>query len=168
VLKWALYALLALGGLVAVVALIGWSLPVAHSASGTATLAAPPEAVFALISDFARYPDWQPGVSRVEVSGAPGAGQGVVMHGRSGTVPYHVEVFDPPRRIVTRIDRSERAFGGTWTYELRPVATGTELTITEDGEVYNLIFRTLARFVFGHTATIDAYLHDLERQFIVR
>jgi hypothetical protein len=79
-----------------------------------------------------------------------------------------VEVFDPPRRIVTRIDRSERAFGGTWTYELRPVATGTELTITEDGEVYNLIFRTLARFVFGHTATIDAYLRDLERQFIVR
>jgi hypothetical protein len=33
--------------------------------------------------------------------------------------------------------------------------------ITEDGEVYNPIFRFMSRFVFGHTHTMDAYLRAL-------
>ena len=33
--------------------------------------------------------------------------------------------------------------------------------ITENGEVYNPLFRFMSRFVFGHTATIDKYLEDL-------
>ena len=44
----------------------------------------------------------------------------------------------------------------------RPRADPT--TITEDGEVYNLIFRFMSRFVFGHTATMDAFLKNLERR----
>jgi len=38
----------------------------------------------------------------------------------------------------------------------------TEVTITEDGEVYNPIFRFMSAYVFGHTATIEQYLTDLE------
>ena len=52
-------------------------------------------------------------------------------------------------------------FGGTWTYELTPVGRATLLRITERGEVYNPVFRVMSRFVFGHTATIDAYLAAL-------
>jgi hypothetical protein len=64
-----------------------------------------------------------------------------------------------------KIDATDLAFGGTWTYELRDDRGGTEITITERGEVYNPIFRTLSRFVFGHTATIDAYMKSLSRKF---
>ena len=67
----------------------------------------------------------------------------------------------PPRRMVTRIDPG-LPFGGTWTYHLVPEAEGTALTITEDGEVYNPVFRFVSRFVMGHTATIDTYLKYLK------
>ena len=33
--------------------------------------------------------------------------------------------------------------------------------ITEDGEVYNPIFRFVSRFVFGQTRMLDAYLRAL-------
>jgi hypothetical protein len=39
------------------------------------------------------------------------------------------------------------------------------VTITEDGEVSNALFRFMSRYVFGHTATLDAYLASLARRF---
>ena len=44
----------------------------------------------------------------------------------------------------------------------RAGAGGSDLTITEDGEVYNVIFRFMSRFVFGHHATMDAFLKNLQ------
>jgi len=162
-LRWVLFGLAGLGGFAMVIALIGWSLPVAHHASRTVTLTADPARVFDAVAGFARYPEWQASTSRVEVSGAPGVGQVVRTHGRMGDIPYRVEVFEPPRRLVMRIEAG-LAFGGTWTYDMEPAAGGgSTLTITEDGEIYNVIFRCLARYVFGYHATMDAYLQDLGR-----
>jgi hypothetical protein len=33
--------------------------------------------------------------------------------------------------------------------------------ITEEGEVYNPVFRFISRFVIGQTRTIETYLRDL-------
>ena len=46
-----------------------------------------------------------------------------------------------------------------------PENGGARVTITEDGEVSNAIFRFMSRYVFGHTATLDAYLISLARRF---
>ena len=48
-----------------------------------------------------------------------------------------------------------------WTYELTPADSGTLLTITESGEVYNPIFRFISRFVIGHTGTMEGVLRAL-------
>jgi hypothetical protein len=37
----------------------------------------------------------------------------------------------------------------------------TRVRITEDGEVYNPIFRFVSRVVMGHTAMLDSYLRAL-------
>ena len=39
----------------------------------------------------------------------------------------------------------------------------TIVRITEDGQVYNPVFRFMSRFVFGHARTMDAYLRALGR-----
>jgi len=65
---------------------------------------------------------------------------------------------------VTRIADDSLPFGGSWTYELFPSGEGTEVRITERGEVRNPIFRALSTFVFGHTVTLDRYLADLQRR----
>jgi hypothetical protein len=68
---------------------------------------------------------------------------------------------DPPHKLVTRIADPHLPFGGSWTYEITPTATGCSLTITEHGEIYNPVFRFVARYVQGYTATIDNYLKAL-------
>ena len=42
---------------------------------------------------------------------------------------------------------------------------GLRERITENGEVYNPLFRFVSRFVMGHTRTIDTYLGDVARHF---
>jgi len=41
---------------------------------------------------------------------------------------------------------------------------GTVLGITEHGEIYNPLFRFMARYVFGHEATLTAYLDGIQRK----
>ena len=52
-------------------------------------------------------------------------------------------------------------FGGSWDYRIAPDGTGSRITITENGQVYNPIFRFVSRYVLGHTATLDKYLTAL-------
>ena len=47
--------------------------------------------------------------------------------------------------------------------ELAADGGGTRLTITEDGEVYNPLFRFVSRFIMGHTSSIDRYLADVQK-----
>ena len=75
------------------------------------------------------------------------------------------------RRAANRRDGSSRASpiqicrsAARWTYEIAPAPNGTTLTITEDGEVYNPIFRFMSRFVFGHEATMASYLERRRRR----
>ncbi len=63
-----------------------------------------------------------------------------------------------------RIADPSLPYGGSWTYELRPSGAGTEITITEDGQVFNPIFRVMQKFFFSPYATIDAYLDDLRKR----
>ena len=139
--KWILYAVLAVAVLVAVIAVVGYFLPVNHEVSRSAEFNKPAEVVYALVSDLESYSTWWP------------------------ENELNVEVVDavPPTRFVTRIV-GESAFGGTWTMDIVPLSTGSRLTITERGEIYNLIFRTLAHFVFGYTSTMESCLAAAQKR----
>ena len=75
---------------------------------------------------------------------------------------FAFERMDAPRVLVTRITDAGLPFGGTWTSEIAPVPGGSRLRITEDGEIYNPLFRFMARFIFGYDGTIKLYLSALE------
>jgi uncharacterized protein YndB with AHSA1/START domain len=161
VLRWILLAALAIIALVGVVAAVGLLLPKGHRASRTVVYPAAPEVVFAAITDFARFPDWRKDVKKVELLPDDGRGQRFREDGKNGVIAYRVELREPNRKLVTRIDDPSLPFGGTWMFELTPAPEGTSLTITEDGEIYNPIFRTLSKVVFSPSATIDTYQADL-------
>jgi uncharacterized protein YndB with AHSA1/START domain len=158
-------AILVVGGLGALLLAIvgfGYALPVAHVATRDAVLPAQPERVFAAITDVEAYPKWRSDVEGVEVIARTPRMQWRE-RGSDGTIAFEIEDSEPPRRLVIRITDRSLAFGGAWTFTLQPVEGGTRLTITENGEVYNPLFRVISRFVFGHTATIDKYLGDLQK-----
>lgn len=151
--------------LVVVILGVGAMLPVEHVASASALYGQPPQAVWDAITAFRRFPEWRTGVDGVEARTFAGGAQGWVEDGANGPIPLAIDEQDAPRRLVMRIASDELPFGGTWTYELTPEGSGTRLRITEDGRVTNLFFRFMARFVFGHTATMETYLTDLGAHF---
>lgn len=159
-----LFTLLGLVVLAGALTAVGYMLPKAHRASRTLVYPAQPPAVFAAITDFARFPEWRTGIKSVELLPDDGRGARFREHGKDGVITYRVERLDPHSKLVTRIDDPSLPFGGSWTLEVAPAEGGTALTITEDGEVYNPIFRLLSKTVFSPYSTIDTYQADLRRR----
>ncbi len=150
----------ALLALVALVTAIGSALPIRHTAALESVFPAPRNSLYALITDVARYPEWRAGVERVELHPAAGRLRWAET-GADGKILYEAVESVPGIRLVTRIADPGLPFGGSWTFELEDTPAGTRLRITEDGEVYNPVFRFLSRFVFGHDRTIERFLADL-------
>lgn len=151
--------------LVGVVALIGSRLPKAHTASRSVFLRQSPRNVYSVIRDFASAPSWRAGVKRIDVEIQPNGRVHFREEGKDGTVNYELAEDVPAQRMVTRILDTDLGYSGKWTYALAEENGGTRVTITEDGEVSNVIFRFMSRYVFGHTSNLDAYLTSLAKRF---
>ena len=148
--------------MIVIVFAVGYLLPVSHVAARTASLGSPPDRVYATLADVEHHTGWRSDVKSVEVlSNAPV--KRWREHGSNGAITFEVVETQPPTRLVSRIADADLAFGGTWTYELTPQGSGTQLTITERGDVYNPLFRFMSRFIFGHTATMERFLGDLKK-----
>jgi uncharacterized protein YndB with AHSA1/START domain len=158
-----LIVLVSLGAIIMAIVVIGYSLPVAHRASRTATVHASPQRIFERLTSVEDFPTWRKSVERVEVVERDGRGQPSLYRevGGDGKILYRVIERVPHRKLVTQIADSALPFGGRWTFEIEPGSGGTALTITEDGEVYNPVFRFVSRFIMGHTRSIDAFLADI-------
>ena len=162
--KWIVIALVVLGALVAIVALIGSRLPQSHRASVEQTFTAAPEAVWQTITDVDAFPSWREGLKRVQRLPDRDGRPVWVEEGRSGKMTLAVERVEAPRLLVGRIVDPGLPFGGTWTYEITPATGGSRLRITEDGEIYNPVFRFMARFIFGYAGTIQSYMSSLQKR----
>ncbi|HUR92176.1 MAG TPA: SRPBCC family protein [Gemmatimonadaceae bacterium] len=159
--RWVVIVLGSLAAVVAILLAVGYSLPVKHVATRSAVVAAPADQVWAAITDVASAPQWRTDVKSVEVVRQGAAGPVWREVSGDGTITFETVESLPPRRLVTRIADKSLPFGGRWTYELEPTTGGTRVTIREDGEVYNPVFRFVSRYVMGHHATIEKYLTSL-------
>jgi hypothetical protein len=157
--KWLLLVALVLAGILVLITVVGALLPKKHSVARTVPLGQPAETVWNLISG---PPTWRPDVrSFEELPAHDGHRMWRETDKRGQTVTYEAIESTAPHRLVVRIADPKLPFGGTWTYEITPAAQSCSLTITEDGEVYNPIFRFVSRFIMGQTATLDAYIKAL-------
>ena len=154
-----------LAAIILIVVVIGFALPVKHTATTEATINAPPKSVYLLITDIDRFPNWRPSIKRIERLPDSAGKTRFREFGGDGTILYEVESAEPDRRVVTRIADRSLPFGGSWTYEMIPRGDSTTLRITEDGEVYNPVFRFVSRFVMGHDRTMKRYLGDVQTHF---
>jgi uncharacterized protein YndB with AHSA1/START domain len=141
--------------------IVGSLLPQNHTASRTAHFSQPPETVWTAITDVAAFPSWRSDVESV-VQLAPQNDKPVWREKshRGSAITFAAETWEPPRHLVTRIADKDLPFGGSWDYALSPSGTGSDLTVTENGEIYNPVFKVVSRFM-SKTATMDAYLAAL-------
>jgi hypothetical protein len=158
--KWVLLAVAALAVLASLAALVGATLPLRHHATRKARFRVSPETLYAII---AGPPDWRADVKRFgNLPDKEGHRRWWEEDRHAKKITYElVEEVANRRRAVRIADRS-LPFAGTWSFDIAPAPDGgSELRVSEDGEIYNVIFRFMARFVFGYTGSIEGYLRDL-------
>ncbi|SPE37375.1 conserved exported hypothetical protein [Candidatus Sulfopaludibacter sp. SbA6] len=167
--KWVLLAVVALVLLVGLAAMVGGAmLPRSHHATRKTRLRVSPEALYAVL---AGPPDWRTGVRSFGVlPEQDGRKRWWEEDTHRQKVTFELVEDQPPARLAVRIagrfPDGDLPFGGTWTFEIAPAeGGGSDLRIREDGEIYNVIFRFMARFFFGYTASIEGYLRDLGTKF---
>jgi hypothetical protein len=143
----------------AAIVMIGAMLPKAHIASRSASLRASSEQLFALISG---PQNWRPDVMKWETIFDTAGRRLTRETTRDGeTITYEMLDASPPTSIRRRIATQNLPYSGIWSYSLQSHGEITTVRITENGEVYNPVFRFLSFYVVDHTRTIDAYLRAL-------
>ncbi len=151
--------------LIALVLVIGALLPAKHVASREIVVRKAPGEVYAVIRDFAAAPGWRTDLKAVEMLEPVDGRMRFRENSSNGIITYEAVEERANEKLITRIVDRDLGYFGSWTYELLPAESGTRVRITENGEVPNVLFRFMSRFVFGHTATMDTYLKALGRKF---
>ena len=166
--KWVLWVVGGLILLVGIVLLIGALLPQAHVASVTRRYAVPPDQVWHTITTVEELAQWRKGLKSAQR--LPDHEGRKRWQEDTDFQPLIIEVMESnaPSRLVTRIANEGIAFGGSWTFELKPVADSTELTITENGEVYNPFFRFVSRFIMGYEGEMKKYHEGLNARLAAK
>ena len=118
-------------------------MPTPAPISAAVDVSAPPEAVWTVVSDVTRMPEWSPELRRLYVVGSKQPRVGMTLLG----VNRRKYVMWPTTSKVTRYEPGRavawktRESGATWTYELEATEGGTRLTGRRD----------LPRFTLGTT-----------------
>jgi uncharacterized membrane protein len=142
---------------------IGMQLPVKHTASQQMMFNLPPDQVWGVISDFPTYAEWRKSIIAVEkLPDINGHSVWKEVEKGGGGLQYETMAMTPSNELVRRIAGEGLPFGGTWTFRLAPHDQGTRLTIIEDGEIYNPVFRFVARYLMGYQKSMQTYFSDLE------
>ncbi len=142
--------------------LVGRTLPVEHSVTVTRAFPVSAETLWTAATDYRGYPLWRAGVDEVERLPDMDGAVAWEEWGSAGRITMMIEESSPPVRFVARVV-DEEDFGGTWTFVVEEEGTGSRLSITEDGEIYNAFFRFMSRYVLGYDGALEAFMQELAR-----
>jgi hypothetical protein len=115
--------------------------------SATTTIEASPEAIWEILTNASGYPEWDPGVDRIEGRIAPG--EKVTAYTKQNpnrAFPATVSEFEPGRKMVWSGGMPLGLFKGVRTFTLKPQGNGsTEFTLREvfSGPLLPLIGRSI-------------------------
>ena len=137
--KWLLRVVAVLAAIVVIITVVGMTLPQNHVAARSAHLSAPPDKVWSIVTDPEKYPAWRSDVSSVEMLSGPDGGKisWREVSPKGNKLAYEASTVEAPSHFVTVIADKGIPFGGSWDYRIAPDGTGSRITITENGEVYN-------------------------------
>jgi hypothetical protein len=150
-------------GLLLLTYVAGIFIPRDHVAAMSIDLNKDPATIWAMISDFGNTTKWRTDISAVRMDAPVDGKVRFTESGPQGDVQFEVVSQHPPFRQSVRVVDDDQPFGGVWTWQLEPGqgSAQTRLTITEAGFIKTPIFRTMGKFFFSPTDTIESYLTAL-------
>ena len=150
----------------ALATIVGSRLSKTHVAASRQRLDATLDEVWDVVTNFAEYPKWRPGLTRVD-AGPEIDGQPTWFEYCAPKIKVQLQFteFEPKKRLVTRLVGDNLPIFGAWEYEFTEEGEGTLLTITEVDKVYNPLLRLFTRLVIPHNAALDVFLIALAKRF---
>lgn len=137
-----------------------------RSYDASATIAAPPETIWSILTDAPAYEQWDSGVRNVEGRIAPGEKIKVVSEANPGRAfPVKVTGFEPGRSMVWSGGMPLGLFKGVRTFTLTPENGATRFEMREEytGPLLPMIWRSMpdlgpsfAQFARGLKARAEA------------
>ena len=145
--------------------LYAMSIPAQQTYTRTVTLRQSPETVFALLADVQKMPEWNRGLEKVEMLPRID-GKEATRQTFKGNMQMTIvaTASEPPHRLVRAMGDIGGPFVGSWTYDIKPAAGGSEIALTERSEMKNPFFRLVVK-TFGPTKYMDEHLEDLAKHF---
>lgn len=137
----------------------------------SATIAAPPEELFAFVSDIENVAEWQTGVERVERLTPGGVGPGArarvvrTVMGQRIEAPLTVTEYDPPRRLA--IESSVSGVRARGVLDLEPTDGGRATSLAFAMEIRGSLITSFLEPMVANAAIadIDASLERLRARF---
>jgi hypothetical protein len=111
-----------------------------------ATIDAPPERIWEILTDAPAYPQWDSGVQKVDGTIAPGEKIKVVSEANPGRAfPVKVTRFEPARSMTWSGGMPLGLFKGVRTFTLTPEGEATRFTMREEytGPLLGMIWRSM-------------------------
>jgi hypothetical protein len=128
------------------------------------TIAATPETIWAILTNATGYPEWDPGVERIEGQIAPG--QKITAYTKLSpgrAFPVTVIEFEPGRKMTWASGLPLGLFKGERTFTLSPRDAGaTEFRLRE--EFSGLLLGLIGRSIPDMTATFEQFAAGLKRR----
>ncbi len=146
--------------------LVGALLPKRHRLVRSLRLEQPREVVWARIADIEQSPTWRSDLRAVEPAhDEEGEALWVEIEREGGSTTYRTIEERAPERLVREIVPRGQPYGGRWIIELHEQDGGTVVRVTEEGEVYNALFRFVGRLILGYARKVERYLRALAASF---
>ena len=133
-----------------------------RSFAATSSIQASPERIWAILTDAARYPAWNPTVTKVDGTIAPGARIALHVTLSPRAFPVTVAVFEPPRRMVWRGGMPLGLFVGERVFTLTPQA-GDVVEFSMRETFSGLLSPLIARSLPDMQPAFAAFAESLKR-----
>lgn len=164
--RWVWSVATAIAVLALLVLLFGSLLPRRFSVTRAIVFHRPAAEVWKVVTDVPAIPSWRPGVVKIEPGPDRNGRPTWVETFRNNMKISVADTVTTPGHVFEREIFGEGVpFTGRWTFDLSAHEGGCRLVLTEDGDVPNVFFRFVSKFVMGHVAHVDRYLLDLARKF---
>jgi hypothetical protein len=117
------------------------------SFSATTTITASPDKIWKILTDGAKFPQWEPGVTRIE--GKIALGEKITVYTKispNRAFPVTVSEFVPGKKMVWSSSMPLGLFKGARTFTLTPVGKGKVEVVTKEefsGPLLFIIGRTI-------------------------
>lgn len=162
--KWFRRVFIGLVVLLIILAVVAFLLPAGTKHTRVIELHQTPEAIFAVLSDVQKMPDWNSNVTKVEVLPPIDGKEATRQTFKQGMVMTIVTSESlAPTHLVREMRDSSAPFSGSWNYEITPTSEGSKVALTENSEVKNPFFRLMV-LIFGPTKYLDEHLSNLGRK----